>query len=110
MRDVAGNGARGNKRGRMSRPYKHKGGQNRWRQECAGMGKRLTEGAIAPAMLKRNFSRRRRMRSGNLGDVAWRRAVEMRLGQIALERKGESGHEHDKAGRGTQAPDSTMSR
>jgi hypothetical protein len=74
------------------------------------MGNSLTEGTIAAAMVERNFAGRRRKRSGDLDDIALQNPMDMRLGEKALQRKGERGYEHDKAGRGTHAPDIRMPR
>ena len=70
----------------------------------------LTDGAIAPAMVERRFVRRGRKRSSEFDGVALQHAVDMRLDEVALEREGKRGDEHDKAGRRTHASGTGMPR
>jgi hypothetical protein len=80
--------------------------------EGTGMDDSLTERTIRLAVMERCLAMRGHLRRGGFDDAAeaLRCVMDMRLGDIGLQREGEYGNEHDEAPRRTCAPDSRRFR
>ena len=72
------------------------------------MGDRLTERAVQLAAVEGCLAMSERVSGDDTGNAM--HGMDMRLGDIGLQREGEHGNEHDETGRGTDAPDSRVSR
>ena len=68
------------------------------------MGDRLTKGTVQLVIVEGRFAMSERVGCDDTGNAM--RGMDMRLGEIGLQREGKRGDEHDETRRGTHAPDS----